>query len=68
MFFYSCTEYEADMHLHELKNNMRNNLKPMGMIEVLRHGETRRPTIVGVMAAFAMTFSGELKRFYHFFQ
>lgn len=58
MFFYDCTDFEADTHLLELKDSMRNNVKPMGMLEVLRHSETRQPTIVGSMTAFAMTFSG----------
>lgn len=58
MFFYDCTDYEADSHLHELKNNMRNNVTPMGMVEVLKNSETRRPTLVGATTAFAMTFSG----------
>lgn len=58
LFFYGCNDYEADNYLHELKNNMRQNVRPLGMFEVLRHNDTRRPTIVGAMTAFAMTFSG----------
>ncbi|KAI6187894.1 MFS domain-containing protein [Aphelenchoides besseyi] len=56
--FHNCTDAEAETQVRELRKGMDQNLKPMGLIEVMKTSETRRPTIVGAMTAFAMAFSG----------
>ncbi|KAI6214846.1 MFS domain-containing protein [Aphelenchoides besseyi] len=56
--FHKCTDAEAETQVQELRKGMNQNSKPMGLFEVMKTSETRRPTIVGAMTAFAMTFSG----------
>ncbi|KAH7732120.1 Protein C35A11.4 [Aphelenchoides avenae] len=58
IFYYSCSEDEAEYHLAEIKDNIARSTSSVGMLEVWKNPTYRRGTIVGCMVAFAMAFSG----------
>ncbi|KAK0397703.1 hypothetical protein QR680_002228 [Steinernema hermaphroditum] len=57
-FFHKCSEGQVDIVLAEIKDNLKQNAKSIGMFAVHKDKHVMRGTIVGSMVAFAMAFSG----------
>ncbi|TMS37257.1 hypothetical protein L596_004230 [Steinernema carpocapsae] len=57
-FFHKCGEGQVDIVLAEIKDNLKQNAKSMGMFAVYKDKYVLRGTIVGSMVAFAVAFSG----------
>uniref|UniRef100_A0A1I7ZAR1 MFS domain-containing protein n=1 Tax=Steinernema glaseri TaxID=37863 RepID=A0A1I7ZAR1_9BILA len=57
-FFHKCSDDEIDAVLTEIKDNLKQNAKSIGMFDVHKDKHVLRGTVVGSMVAFAMAFSG----------